>query len=168
MKIRTQLSLYVPKPVRALLDEVRQLLDPIQAKLIPAHVTLCREDEIINLDSALLRSRLLAMKAQAMTLEFGRPESFHGHGVRLPCIAGESEFHALRELVLGTAAIRREIPHITLAHPRNPKTLSNTTANVSRLPSSLTITFANIKLIQQQDHQPWQVFDQFAPTSSTT
>jgi 2'-5' RNA ligase len=163
MKIRTQLSLYLPQLGPTSVEEARQLLDPIQANLIPLHVTLCREDEIVNLDLIELRTRLA--DANAIRLVFGQPESFHGHGILLLCIAGEVEFHALRQWVLGTAVIRHEIPHMTLAHPRNPKALFNTAANVARLPRNMVITFTSINLIHQEDAKPWQVLEQFTLSS---
>jgi hypothetical protein len=44
--IRRQLSLYVPEPIATRLEAVRRVLDPVQHALIPAHVTLCRDDEL--------------------------------------------------------------------------------------------------------------------------
>lgn len=160
--MRTQLSLYVPQSVSASLEAVRQLLDPIQAGLIPAHVTLCREDELVNLKPAELRSRLEATEATAITLVFGPPEPFHEHGLLLPCIAGEAEFRALRRWVLGAAVIKNQTPHITLAHPRNPKAPSNDFASAAaKLPGNLAITFTGVYRIQQEGFQPWQVLEQY-------
>lgn len=45
MSLREQLSLYVPPPIAAILEGVRRVVDPVQAALIRAHVTLCRESE---------------------------------------------------------------------------------------------------------------------------
>ena len=161
MNIRIQLSLYVPQSVSAPLEAVRQLLDPIQADLIPAHVTLCREDELTTLGPTALQSRLAAAEATPITLCFGRPEPFHEHGVLLPCIAGEAEFQALRRWVLGREMVRYQAPHITLAHPRNPKSPNNNASNAGMLPSKLTITFASARLIQQEGSWPWQVLEQY-------
>lgn len=165
---RIQLSLYVSSAERALLESVRQLLDPIQARLIPAHVTLCREDELVDVAPALLRARL--ERAGAVTLRFGPPEPFHGHGVLLPCVAGDDDFQALRRCVLGGGAVRRHAPHITLAHPRNPKASSNLAANVALLPGDLAFTFSSVCRIEQVGMQPWQVLDEFelAPSAPSS
>jgi 2'-5' RNA ligase len=161
LNIRTQLSLYVPPAVSASLEAARRLLDPIQARLIPVHVTLCREDKLSNLEFAAVRSRLAAAEAAPVTLKFGNAELFQEHGVLLPCVDGESEFQALRQWALGTDAISHQAPHITLAHPRNPKSPNNNALNVATLPSNLTITFASACVIQQEDAQPWQVLEQY-------
>ena len=41
---RLQLTLFVPDDVAAVLEPIRQRLDPVQQGLIGSHVTLCRED----------------------------------------------------------------------------------------------------------------------------
>lgn len=96
--MRIQLSMYVPQTASALLEEVCQLLDPIQASLIPAHVTLC--------------------------------------------------------------SVKKQAPHITLAHPRNPKASCNIAANAVKLPGNLSFTFESVNRIQQVGSQPWQVLEQ--------
>jgi 2'-5' RNA ligase len=164
MTTRTQLSLYVPSPLSEPLEEIRRRLDPIQRGLIPAHVTLCREDEIaaLALGPSEIRARLAEAGAAPITLRFGRPESFHGHGVLLPCIDGAREFQALREHVLGSRAIRHPEPHLTLAHPRNPRSPHNDLANAGPLPDDLSITFTTVSLIQQTGPQPWRVLEAYA------
>jgi 2'-5' RNA ligase len=161
LEIRTQLSLYVPPPASATLEAARQLLDPVQARLIPAHVTLCREDELGALGQASIRSRLAATEAAAFTLRFGPAESFHEHGVLLPCVGGEAEFQALRRWVLGRNSIRQQVPHITLAHPRNPKSPGNNALSIAALPRSLTICFTSACLIQQERVLPWQMVEHY-------
>jgi hypothetical protein len=47
--LRTQLTLFVQPPDSEHLEALRHRLDPVQAARIPAHVTLCREDEIAAL-----------------------------------------------------------------------------------------------------------------------
>lgn len=155
--MRMQLSMYVPAPESRELEAVRRLLDPVQSILIPAHVTLCRDDELARVDTDSLASRLADAQAGAVVLHFGRPEVFQGHGILLPCIAGEEGFHSLRELVLGSRAISRPAPHITLAHPRNPKAAGNCLANANRLPAIGAVTFTSVALIEQAGGKPWRV-----------
>lgn len=158
---RRQLSMYVPSAMSADLEELRRTLDPIQSRLIPAHVTLCREDEVHQLSESELRVRLSNTQLRPITLHFGRPELFADHGILLNCIGAVGDFRLLREHLLGSTTIREQRPHITLAHPRNPKSHGNSLANASRLPEPLSITFPTIQLIEQHGVQPWKVLQQF-------
>ena len=72
MTMRRQLSLYVPRAEGALLEAVRRVLDPVQAGLIPAHVTLCREDELGQVSAMEIEARLRMAAAEPVTLGFGR------------------------------------------------------------------------------------------------
>jgi putative acetyltransferase len=153
-QVRRQLSLYVPDPQRAGIDAVRAVLDPVQHALIPAHVTLCREDELSAIDAAALAERLAG--AAPITLRFGAPERFAGHGILMPCGAGEAEFHALRQQVLGHGDVRRASPHLTLAHPRNPRAPGNDLANAMALHGGITLRFEQAHLIEQVDGGTWQ------------
>ena len=138
------------------------MLDPIQFALIPAHVTLCREDELEDLPAETLRQRLAAAPARPVVLTFGAAEPFSTHGILLPCIDGEEGFHALRQLVLGTSTARRASPHITLAHPRNPKAAGNRLAAASTLVIGMQIRFGVVSRIRQEEgHGPWQITEQF-------
>jgi 2'-5' RNA ligase len=158
--IRRQLSLYVPPHAGVELEAARLLLDPVQSRLIPAHVTLCREDELVKVSEPELQARLADTRLKPVTLHFGRPEVFDGHGVLLACIAGEQDFRALREHVLGTSAIRRQAPHITLAHPRNPRSPDNCLSNTAHLPEVTSVTFSSICFIEQRGNEPWRVLQE--------
>jgi 2'-5' RNA ligase len=157
--------MYVPSTEGIQLEALRQVLDPVQAGLIPAHVTLCREDEIGQLSAAEIEARLRRSAAEPITLGFGRPVSFQGHGILLPCVAGEQAFHQLRTQVLGTTAIRRHAPHITLAHPRNPPPLKGSLADAMGLSENLSFTFATIASIEQVAAAlPWRLLQGFTLT----
>jgi 2'-5' RNA ligase len=158
---RVQLTLFATGPAVERIEEIRRLLDPVQFNLIAAHVTLCREDELEGLNTAVLRRRLSAPEVGPLTLTFGAPESFSTHGVLLPCDAGEENFRALRQLVLGSATPRRQAPHITLAHPRNPKFAGNSLAAASGLTNIGAIRFEAVCLIQQDGASPWQIVERF-------
>ena len=162
---RRQLTLFVPGDVGATLEPIRGRLDPVQHRLIRAHVTLGREDELAHLSDAELGARLACVHRPPLTLRFGPPEAFAGHGILLPCIAGEAEFHRLRMAVLGSESIRTHRAHITLAHPRNPRTTQDVAAVCATLAASLTITFAQICLIEQAEGQPWQVRQEICLTA---
>ncbi len=165
MTARRQLSLYVPRAEGVLLEALRRALDPVQAGLIPAHVTLCREDELGQVPAMEIEARLRMAAAEPVTLGFGRPVSFEGHGLLLPCVAGEQAFHQLRIEVLGATAIRRHAPHITLAHPRNPPPAKGSLVDVMGLPENLSFTFVTIFSIEQVGAtSPWRVLREFALT----
>lgn len=153
--IRRQLSMYVPSDSAKAIENVRAIVDPMQHSLISAHVTLCKEDEL--LDFASIQSRLEHIPFAPIALTFGRPVEFFAHGLLLPCIAGEQQFRALREYILGSQNIKDQKPHMTLAHPRNPKSPGNSLAHALRLPATIHLVFPTIRLIEQEDTKPWQV-----------
>jgi 2'-5' RNA ligase superfamily len=155
---RAQLTLFVPAAGAGPIEAVRRMLDPVQFGLIAAHVTLCREDELVGLPLAQWQQRLALPAAQPLTLTFGAPKAFGTHGVLLPCVDGEVAFQALRRCVLGSDAIRHQAPHITLAHPRNPKAAANSVAAAAAgLGVHTVICFSTVSVIEQQGSAPWQV-----------
>ena len=158
-KIRKQLSMYIPNNAAKDIEEVRKVVDPIQSSLIPAHITLCREDELCDLSK--LKDKLSNIRFKPLTLSFGNLEVFSGYGLRLNCIEGEEEFCFLRESLLGSKNIRNQKPHITLAHPRNPKSTGNSLGNTSKLPKIIKITFPTIYLIEQEESEPWQLLERY-------
>lgn len=83
------------------------------------------------------------------------------HGLLLECIEGINSFRSLREYVLGTDSIRDHQPHITLAHPRNPRAPSNA-LNAAAALRHLAITFEEITLIEQRQQHPWTMLDRYA------
>jgi hypothetical protein len=157
--IRRQLSLFVPSPQLAILDAMRSILDPVQHRLIPAHVTACRDDEMPEVSPGQLDSLLDG--AEPLTLSFGRAVPFDGHGILLPCIAGEEVFGALRTQLLGTSKIRPQVPHITIAHPRNPKADRNDLTLALELPAKIEITFRELCLIEQSRGEEWRVLRRY-------
>jgi 2'-5' RNA ligase len=165
IKIRQQLSLYVPAHLSDAIENVRRIVDPIQSKLIPAHITLCREDELRALPT--IKSRLISTPLTPITLRFGEPEGFSTHGWLLNCISGDCEFRALREFLLDSTNINDLRPHITLAHPRNPKSEGNHLSNIDRLPKAIEMTFPVIRLIEQQDNEPWRVIERYELSAET-
>lgn len=158
-EIRKQLSLYVPADRAKEIENVREIVDPIQSNLIPAHITLCREDELHELST--IKARLTHIPLKPITLRFGTPEIFSGHGLLLNCIDGQGDFRLLREYLLASKNIKNQRPHITLAHPRNPKSNGNLLGNTSRLPEMIEITFSTIYLIEQTRNEPWRVLEKY-------
>ncbi|TXI90452.1 MAG: 2'-5' RNA ligase family protein [Burkholderiaceae bacterium] len=155
--IRYQLSMFVQEAEALEIEAWRRQLDAVQFALISAHVTLVREDELQNLDRLWLHVK--TNKLEPLNLVFGAAQRSFEHGVLLPCIDGQSAFHQLRQSILGDGA-RDMHAHMTLAHPRNPRSSANTDDILQRIPSPLSFRFARISLIQQIDHAAWQILDQ--------
>ncbi len=153
--VRRQLTLFVPDGTAPWLEPLRQQLDPVQRDLIAAHVTLCREDEIVDLELPALWQRLAT--ESPVTLIFGAPRRFDGHGLLLPCVDGATAFQQLRVRALDSDAIRTPEAHLTLAHPRNPRAPGNIEAKLGALPVPLSVTFRAVALIEQINGQPWEV-----------
>lgn len=154
--IRLQLSLYVAEPAARELDALRALLDPLQHALIPTHVTLARDGDIDTRPGDFFEC-VASLREAALRLRFGPAEAFHEHGILLRCVEGAERFQALRVRLLGPAALPLA-PHITLAHPRNPRAPGNSLAVArERLPASLELRFDSLNLIEQRDGGPWCV-----------
>ncbi|HUR96817.1 MAG TPA: 2'-5' RNA ligase family protein [Pyrinomonadaceae bacterium] len=156
---RLQLSLYVTPGAATRIEAVRKLVDPVQSHLIPAHVTLCRQDELDDLDSIRIRLRNLCFPP--LTLRFGAPVRFLGHGLLLECVDGSAQFQSLRRYVLASRTIREQMPHITLAHPRNPLSPGNTASNSRQIDSGVELTFPSIYLIEQEGRDPWRILERY-------
>lgn len=161
MPIRSQLSLFVPPNIGVDIEAIRCIVDPVQHRLIPAHVTLCREDELTGIGLAELRARFGQGRYGPITLQFGPPERFGGHGMLLPCVGGTAAFQTLREVVLAPRPVRSHAPHLTLAHPRNPKAPANELHSAATLREGLRIPFDEVHLIEQTDDAPWVVRETF-------
>lgn len=159
---RDQLSLFLRGPGADALNACRAVLDPVQARLIPAHVTVCREDELGELLS--LGTEALAARLQgcpALTLSFGPLERFGGHGVLLPCTAGQSQLDDLRRCLLGRDEVRAQPAHVTLAHPRNPRAPGNTD-RLPTLPPAAPWTLSELRWIRQLNGGVWATLARFS------
>lgn len=151
--------MYVPPEAAGEIEAVRRVVDPIQSSLIPAHVTLCREDELGDLASVL--ARLRGAPFGPLTLRFGGPVVSSGHGLLLECVGGEERFRALREYLLASSRVRDQRPHITLAHPRNPKASGNSLGNAATLPEVVEVTFPSVCFIEQEGGGPWRLLEEY-------
>lgn len=154
---RRQLSLYIPTIQSKVLEEVRKVVDPIQFNLIPAHVTLCRDNEINDLNR--LKNKIDSLINLKLELTFDKPKYFNGHGIIMDCIEGEEEFLKLREYILDDKKIKKQFPHITLAHPRNKRSTSNSLTATKLIPNPFRVIFDSISLIEQKNNAPWKIIN---------
>lgn len=162
LSTRKQLTLWVQGAERAAIEQVRQQFNPQQHALIAAHVTLCREDELVPLDVVL--DNLQRLPTSPLVLDFGAPIRFdEGKGVLLPAVGGIEQYHQLRRQVLAgvVAEPRPAEPHLTLMHPRNSTCTDDIFARIQQYTLPQRVVFNHIGLIEQEEGQPWQVLREF-------
>ncbi|MCA0175142.1 MAG: 2'-5' RNA ligase family protein [Proteobacteria bacterium] len=157
IRLRHQLSLFLPAAhaLTPRIEAVRRVVDPVQHHLIAAHVTLCRDED--GLDLHAVAERLGRHPPAALRLGFGPAQVFQGHGLLLPCVRGGEAFAALRRQALAETGVRAQQPHLTLAHPRNPLAPGNRRAATTALPQTFDIDLDQLHLIRQQGDAPWTV-----------
>lgn len=148
---RRQASLYlVDSPD---IESMRSRFNPQQARLIPAHVTLCREDEVSDWDA--FRTRLESLVPFELVLSFGAPVR-EGNFVYLPVVEGLDCFHELRCRLL-THEPRRHRPHVTIVNPRNGVCTDENFAEIARSIQPRQHTFKEVTLIEETDTGAWSL-----------
>jgi hypothetical protein len=150
---RRQASLYLPDSTQ--IEFLRQLYNPTQARLIPAHVTLCREDEVTDWNS--FQERLESLVPFAIAIEFGPPIR-DDNLVFLPVRNGADEFHKLRRLLLMDDC-RELTPHVTIIHPRNGICTDEIFADICAQVSPFHVTIREVMLIEQEDGGIWKLVE---------
>lgn len=161
--IRRQLTFFVNKANAVTIEAIRSRYNPLQQKLIDAHVTLCREDEIENMDAVL--DNLEHLQQQPISLFFEEPVRFdNGAGVLIPAAANNDAFQHLRKKILA-GAIEDPLehqPHITLMHPRNATCTDAIFEAIKRESFPKRLKFNTITLIEQRDGGTWITLKWFA------
>jgi len=155
---RIQLTLFIPDQYAVAFEKVRKTYNPEQYKLIHAHVTLCREDELDQIDDVVLNLEQLQFECFAINL--GAVERFsQGKGVLLPTIGDNEVFQKLRSTVLKgiIEQPRKHAPHITLMHPRNASCTDEIFESIQKNSFPQQITFDEISLIEQEIGEKWQI-----------
>ncbi|MEO5943592.1 MAG: 2'-5' RNA ligase family protein [Ferruginibacter sp.] len=160
--IRRQLTLFVDRKDADSIENIRKAFNSLQYGLIDSHVTLCREDDIENIDVVL--NNLQKLNTTKITIHFGPPIRFNNDsGVLLPALGDNEQFQQLRLKVLADLglALRQHEPHITLMHPRNSVCTDEIFKKIqeTKLPSFLT--FDNISFIKQVDGGQWEILEVF-------
>ncbi len=160
--IRRQLTLFVDPKDAETIEQVRQQFNPVQFELIKSHVTLCRENEIENLDQVI--SNLLVLSKTEIVIEFAKAARFeNGKGVLLPANNDYREFQELRRKVLAglTNNPRIQEPHITLMHPRNSTCTDRIFLQIEKRNLPTKLKFNKISLIEQQDGGQWKILNEY-------
>lgn len=154
---RIQLSLFVPAEQATVIEQVRRQYNPVQYTLIPAHVTLCREDELTSLEAVL--KNLEQLDFPAFTITFNTPIRFdNGRGVLLPAI-DSTFFQELRKIVLKGVVDQPRIhaPHLTLMHPRNSTCTDMHYKEILTINLPDCFHFNKISLIEQVNGGAWAI-----------
>ncbi|RAV97620.1 2'-5' RNA ligase family protein [Pseudochryseolinea flava] len=166
---RRQLTLFVSDDSGAI-EKIRQQFNPIQHKLISAHVTLCREDEIVQIDRVIKNTELIK-SAGPLKITFNKVERFEGgKGVWLPSSTENKQFHELRREILKglNDTPRHHQPHLTLMHPRNSSCTDKIFDQIRAFELPTEILFEKISLVEQHDGGPWMTINEYriAPIES--
>jgi hypothetical protein len=162
---RTQLTLFADPDEAAAIERLRAEHDPVQHGLIACHVTLCREDELVELERVTENLRTGGGGLARIALDFGPARRFsEGKGVLSPAIGDTRAFHDLRAAVLRGAVteLRTLEPHITLMHPRNSTCTDAAFAAIARAALPARLSFAAISVIEQIDGGRWETLAAFA------
>lgn len=153
---RRQLSLFVAEPERTELDALRARADPVQHALIPAHVTLVRDEDVDNW--ARVHARLEALAPLRLVLELGPPCALEGGGAMLPVVGSTAGFDELRARLLAgqPGATRKQTPHLALLHPRNRARWGLSVAEVCAQRTPTRVVFERVVWIEQVAGEPWR------------
>lgn len=147
-----------------IIEKIRAQFNPIQYYLIPAHVTLCREDEIEPIEKVIENIKSIA-RAEPIRLEFDPPERFeNGKGVIIPAKKYNAGFSNLRKTILKglNEHPRNHLPHITLMHPRNSTCTNIIWSHIQKQVLPTELLFDKISLIEQHDGGPWITIGEFS------
>ena len=157
---RRQVSLFVPHGARAVLDDVRARADPVQHGLIPAHVTLVRDEDVA--DWGVVRGRLAGLADLDLRLVVTGLELEHWGGAYLRLDDPDGAFAACRANLLGDQPGRDRIqtPHVTLMHPRNRATFGMDPAELRGVVFPEELRFGRATFIEQFGGGPWRIVEE--------
>ena len=165
-KPRRQLSLFLKKDHETI-ERIRAAFNPAQYKLIPAHVTLCREDELDSLEQVKANLTLLHL-ASPFCLQFSKVVRFpDGKGAMLAAQGANQDFHNLRKRVLQGVIHQPRVhhPHITLLHPRNSTCDVALFERLSEYKLPKKLYFDTLSLIEQGADEKWKILNAYILTN---
>jgi 2'-5' RNA ligase len=164
---RIQLTLFIPKNDAETIESVRKEYNPLQYELIKSHLTLCREDELVEIEKVILN--LENLNQTCIDIHFGAVVRFdNGKGLMLSGMGNNEQFQNLRKLILEGIIedARRHEPHITLMHPRNSTCTDDIFIEIKNNSFPNKISFNKISLIEQEIGMPWKIIKEFELKSS--
>jgi hypothetical protein len=135
-------------------ESMRNRWNPEQARLIPAHLTLCREDEISDWDG--LQVKMKSLCPFEIHFAFGAPVR-DGNFVYLPILDGLDSFRKLRRQLLSENARNLE-PHVTIIHPRNGICTDCIFSEIQQSIQPFGTSIRDVRLIEQVDGGVWRTF----------
>lgn len=158
---RKQLTLFVDE-LNGNIEKIRSEFNSAQYGLIAAHVTLCREDEIEELEIVKAHLRSIRLPGP-LQMELESVERFaEGNGVLMRGSDKNDSFQELRKLVLGQRELKKEqSPHITLMHPRNSVCTDEIFDQIQTRALPLKLEFRKISLIEQKSGARWEILETF-------
>jgi 2'-5' RNA ligase len=159
---RIQLTLFIPSFQSETIEKIRAEFNPEQFRLINAHVTLCREDELTDIDQVI--HNIKNNPLESVTLNLNKIKRFSEEkGVLIPAFSRDGSFKQLRKNILSGIIpdIRNHEAHITLMHPRNSTCTNEIFSQIEQFSIPETITFNEICLIEQEVDQKWKILERF-------
>lgn len=129
-------------------------------------MTLCREDEIIQIDRLIKNIELIKFGGP-LKITFDKVDRFEGgKGVWLPSSTENKQFHELRrEILKGLSDTpRQHRPHLTLMHPRNSTCTDKIFDQIKEYELPTVLLFDKISLVEQNDGGPWTTISEYRIT----
>lgn len=165
---RIQLTLFIDGNETDEIERIRKTYNPEQYNLIKAHVTLCREDELEQIEKVL--QNLKTLDHAGITIDFENPIRFsNGKGVLLPVFGTNKLFQELRNKILRGIIENPRVhePHITLLHPRNAACTDEIFQQIEKSRFPKKIAFKKISLIEQEQGMKWEIIKEFELKNET-
>lgn len=156
MPTRRQATLYLRGPRQSNIEMIRAKYNPAQARIIAAHVTLCREDEVLDWEQ--FQTQLSRVPADRIAVELTFERLIRQNNlVFAQATANCQTFDCLRNEVLANENNRPRIhqPHLTLIHPRNGICDDRLFAELQTTFEPFSATFDRVTIIEQNGGGKW-------------
>lgn len=127
--------------------------------MISAHVTLCREDELVDLEMTIANIKSLQIN-KPIRIKFKEVERFeNGEGALISACEDNIDINNLRNIIL--ISPRKHLPHITLMYPRNSTCTDAIFEKIKSFNLPAILYFDKINLIEQKEGRKWKILDEF-------
>ena len=159
---RLHLTLFLDPMESMVIEYIRKRFNPEQFRLIPAHITLCRENELEDLTR--IKHVLETLDFEEFDLSLGEIREISAElGVWVTLLDPQGKVPQLREMILGGASpsAGNFTPHITLMHPMNSKLNRQKVETIKEVELSGMIRISRISLIEQQEDQIWKTLEEY-------